>query len=252
MATTSDLAKEEGIGPLGVFAPPEISIECEAFSGSLGMLFQCVRERKIDLLGVPLAPICEAYFLYLVDQAKEDLEAAAVALVALSYLLERKAWMLLPMPETEEPDGDEWLESVEPYIQEFQPLILALRDKELERDSLFFRQSDGKAYPYELPIDTTDVSPMHLAEAFESLLRRANPDPPDTFDRPRRSLTEQMMVVMQVLPTTFKPLDEIVVGEFTRSEVVWWFLALLELIRLGQARVKVESSAVLFAKGGAD
>jgi len=248
MATSSELTKEEGIGPLGVISPPEIAIECEAFSGSLGTLFQLVRDRKIDLLGVPLAPICEAYLFYLVEKADNDLESAAVALVALSYLLERKAWMLIPAPEDEEPDGDDILDSVEPYIQEFQPLIHALRDKEEERESLFFRQNEGKAFPYELPFDTTDVTPTHLASVLEDLLRRAKPDPPDSFDRPRRSLSEQMVVVMRSLPAEFSTLDKIVTGEFTRSEVVWWFLALLELIRLGQARVKLEHEAVLFAR----
>jgi hypothetical protein len=36
------------------------------------------------------------------------------------------------------------------------------------------------------------------------------------------------------------------VGDFTRSEVVWWFLALLELIRLGQARVDLKDGDVRF------
>ncbi len=248
MATSTELTKDEGIGPLGVFSPPEIAIECDAFSGSLGTLFQLVRERKIDLLGVPLAPICEAYFFYLIEQANDDLESAAVALVALSYLLERKAWMLIPAPEVEEPEGDDILDAAEPYIQEFQPLIHALRSKEEERESLFFRQNEGKAFPYELPFDTTDVSPNQLAAVLEDLLRRAKPDPPDSFDRPRRSLSEQMIVVLRALPSEFMTLDKIVTGEFTRSEVVWWFLALLELIRLGQARVKLDDGAVTFAR----
>ncbi len=251
MATAHELVREEGIGPLGVFSPPEIAIECAAFTGSLGTLFQCVRDRKVDLLGVPLAPICEAYVYYLMEQSEGDIDSAAVALVALSYLLERKAWLLLPVPEVEEPEGDDILDEVEPYIQEFLPLIDALREKEIERESLFFRHNDAKSLPYELPFDTSSVSPIHLAEALESLLKRANPDPPNTFDRPRRSLSEQMVVVLKALPKEFATLDKIVVGEFTRSEVVWWFLALLELIRLGQAQVKVEEGAVLFAGGAA-
>ena len=34
----------------------------------------------------------------------------------------------------------------------------------------------------------------------------------------------------------------------TKSEVVWWFLALLELIRLGQARVEVKDGDVRFKR----
>ena len=42
--------------------------------------------------------------------------------------------------------------------------------------------------------------------------------------------------------------DEIATGEFTRSEVVWWFLALLELIRLGQAMVTLKDGDVRFKR----
>jgi hypothetical protein len=57
-----------------------------------------------------------------------------------------------------------------------------------------------------------------------------------------------MTLVARELPIEFALLENIVVGEFTRSEIVWWFLALLELIRLGQARVKVEGEEVFFAR----
>ena len=38
------------------------------------------------------------------------------------------------------------------------------------------------------------------------------------------------------------------VGEYTRTDAVYWFLALLELIRLGAATVKLDGEEVLFAK----
>jgi hypothetical protein len=57
-----------------------------------------------------------------------------------------------------------------------------------------------------------------------------------------------MGVVLRALPDKFETLDRIVTGEFTRSEVVWWFLALLELIRLGQAKVAVQEGDVRFRR----
>src|ERR1051326_3802442 len=81
---------DEAVTALGVIAPPPISVESPHFSGSLAALFACVKERKVDLLDVPLMPVCEAYFLYLFEAAVKDLDEAAAALVALAYLLERK------------------------------------------------------------------------------------------------------------------------------------------------------------------
>jgi chromatin segregation and condensation protein Rec8/ScpA/Scc1 (kleisin family) len=248
MSNRTALVKEDPIGPLGIFAPPEIAIECEAFQGSLGMLFQCVRSRKIDLLGIPLAPICEAYFAYLMDSANHDLEQAAVALTALAYLIERKAWMLLPVPEDDEPEADDLFDAPEPYAHEFLPAIQELLSRHEEHNLTFFRSTDGDAQ-FEMPFDMGDVTVGDLARALERLLAKAKPDSIRPIGRPRRSLTEQMVVVLKALSEEFRPLDEVVEGEFTRSEVVWWFLALLELIRLGQARVKLADSEVLFARG---
>lgn len=238
-------AKKEDIGFLGMYTPPDIHIECDAFKGSLALMFQCVRNHEIDLLGVPLAPICEAYFQYLIDNAESDLESAAVALAALSYLLERKAWLLLPVDE--EPDGEDLLDVLDPYIDEFKPAIEALKEKQDEREGLYFRSAEG-ADRYELPYDSEAVSVSDLARVFERLLERAVPDTIEPSARPQRSLSEMMVVVMKELPDDYTPLELIVVGEFTRSEVVWWFLSLLELIRLGQAKVKLKDEMVLFRR----
>lgn len=239
------------LGPLGLFTPPDIHVECPVFTGSLGLLFVCIRDRKIDLLDVPLAPICEAYFRYLLENAESDLEGAGVALAALAFLVEKKAWLLIPSNEEEEPEGEDLLDSVDPYVHEFSPAISDLLERQSERDLLFFRHPDPKSQ-YELPFDTSEVTTADLAKAFEKLLAKAKPDPVEPISKPRRNLSEQMVIVMKALPEDFYPLEKIVTGEFTRSEVVWWFLALLELIRLGQASVKIEDGEVLFARGQAN
>ena len=249
MASVARLEPVDSPGPLGVFRPPEIHIECGAFRGSLATLFVCVRESKVDLLDIPLGPVCEAYFRYIIEEQQVELESVGVALAALTYLLERKAWRLLPKPEVEEPDAEDLLDDVDPYVHEFQPMIEDLLGRAEERSHLFFRSADSAQLPYELPFETGGVSPSDLAVVFERLMERAKPDPPETLNRPRRSLSEMMFVVLKALPGDFMNLEEIVTGEFTRTEVVWWFLSLLELIRLGQARVRLSEGQVQFARG---
>ena len=167
---------QDTMGPLGFFNPPEIHVESEVFTGSLGMLFVCVREKKIDLLDVPLSPVCEAYFRYIIENQAEDLESAGVALAALAYLIEKKAWLLIPVNEEDEPEGEDILDYVEPYVHEFAPAIEDLLERQHDRDQLFFRSLDPKASGYEVPFDTGEVTPFDLATAFEKLLARAKPD----------------------------------------------------------------------------
>src|SRR5947199_8289996 len=82
---------EEGVTALGVIAPPPIHVEPPHFTGSLGQLFLCVRQRNIDLLDVPLLPICETYFEYVLNSTLSHLDHGAAALSSFAHLLARHA-----------------------------------------------------------------------------------------------------------------------------------------------------------------
>ena len=246
MAPRAELAERtDRITALGLVSPPPIHITAPNFEGSLATLFSCVRDHQIDLLGVPLFPICEAYFAYMMDSELRDLDQAAAALVALSYLLERKAWLLLPVAEPE-PEYEEPMEAIEPSIQEFTLAIDALRTWYHERSMLFFRSPEAGPDVYELPYTLANVSVGDLARAFERLLKRAAPEPLEPLAKPKRSLQEQMGAVLLALSTEWRTLAELVQEPFTRSEAVYWFLALLELIRLGKVSARVDGDDVVF------
>lgn len=233
---------------LGLCPPPPIEVECDAFSGSLATLFHVVRVGKIDLLGVPLTPICKSYWEYLAGRGEEDLDVAGTALIALSYLVERKAEALLPKPEVTEAEGPEIDFGIVPR-DVWQAPIAALMDGEERMADRFFR-GDRALEGYELPYELDGVSPRDLAAAFRNVWDRAHPSGPEIKGRTRRSLADQMNTVQLALGEDFTALPALVPGEWSRLEAVWWFLALLELVRLGRAAVKVDHGEVLFAKEG--
>lgn len=250
MAPREKLVERQSISALGVIAPPPIHVTTPTFDGSLAMLFQCVRDHKVHLLDVPLFPICEAYFLYLINLEQANLDEAAAALAALAYLLERKAWLLLPVPDPE-PEMDEPMELPTPTAHEYQTAIESLRIWHEERAQLFFRSVEAGPDPYELPLSLENVSTGDLAKALERLLRRAKPEPIKPLNKPRKSLSEQMRIVLHALSNEWRSLEDLVEEPFTRSEAVYWFLALLELIRLGQAAAQLEGEEVRFARAQA-
>lgn len=235
------------VSALGVIAPPPIHVQTPTFDGSLGMLFQCVRDHKVDLMDVPLAPVCEAYFMYLMNSPDVELDEAAAALIALAYLLERKAWALLPVIEPE-PQLEVPLELPPPTVQQYQTAIEALQLFAEKRQQTFFRDFEGGPDPYEVPYLLKDVSAADLSLALERLLRRAKPDVVQPLGAPRKSIAQQMAVVLKALAREWSSLDLLVPDEVTRSEAVYWFLALLELVRLGQANVRLHDADVEFAR----
>lgn len=241
-------AAKESITHLGVVAPPPIHVESPHFSGSLAMLFNVVWERKIDLLDVALQPVCQAYFEYLVASSLDNLDEAAAALAALAYILERKAWALLPVAEPE-PQMELPMELPEPSTAQYGTAIEALRLWQEERERFFFRSSEPDPSSYQLPMDLGEVSPSDLARAFERVLQKAKPEGSVSVPKARRPISDQMKIVLKVLDTGWKTLEELMTEPFSRTEAVYWFLAVLELIRLGQATVKLEKDNVLFARG---
>jgi chromatin segregation and condensation protein Rec8/ScpA/Scc1 (kleisin family) len=154
---------------------------------------------------------------------------------------------LLPTPEPEPEAADDLPLSL-PSAHEYTLAIEALRLWHTEREQLFFRPLEGGPDPYELPMALGDVTPDDLARAFERLLARAVPEPIRPLNRPRRSLSEQMGIVFRALNSSWRTLEEMVPTPFTREDAVYWFLALLELIRLGQAGVQIEKGDVRFAR----
>jgi segregation and condensation protein A len=235
------------ISALGVVAPPPIQVQTPTFEGSLGMLFQCVRDHKVDLMDVPLAPICEAYFMYLMGSTTVELDEAAAALTALAFLLERKAWALLPVVQPE-PELEEPLSLPAPTVQQYDLAIQALELFSRERAKSFFRSFESGPDPYEVPFTLKNVSAADLAAALERVMRRAKPDTFESLSAPRLSIAQQMAVVLKGLAKEFSSLNMIIPDEVTRGEAVYWFLALLELVRLGQVNVRTTQDDVEFAR----
>lgn len=242
------LEQSASVTALGVVAPPPILVQTPAFEGTLATLFRCVREHKVDLMEIPLEPICEAYLLYLIDNAETNLDEAAAALTVLAYLLERKAWQLLPVEPDEEPEYEEPAALLDPTIIEYADVIQMLHSGHEERSKLFFRTSAPDAGQYEIPFSIGEVTAGDLARAFERLLKRATPEPVELLSKPRKSIQEQMKVVLMTLKSEFQTIDQLFVGGYSRNDAVYWFLALLELIRLHRAQVRLEGEEVQFAK----
>lgn len=236
---------------LGVVAPPPIHISTPVFDGSLAMLFSCVRDHRVDLLDIPLAPVCEAYFHYLLNLPDADFDEAAAALAALAYLLERKAWLLLPQ---EEPEPDAYEDSYEPEpssIGDFAMAMEVLTAWQEERAEWYFRSPDAGPGTYELPYQLANLSAADLSRAFQRVLDRAVPQDMPLLSKPRRSLNEEMQVVLDRLNGQWQSLTSVFGESATRTDCVYWFLALLELVRQGDAEVKVLDEEPVFARNQA-
>jgi segregation and condensation protein A len=231
---------------LGSAVPPSLPIRTPAFDGPLALLIKFVQEKRITLLDVPLAPIANAYLDYLEETDCADLDSAGAALLAIAYLLERKAELLLPQPSViiqEELPG-----LIEPTSYYFAPAIETLENRFSNRQQLFFRQPDAPREAYQLPLDIGDLTANSLAAALKRLLEAAIPPKFDHQpNRPHVSLRVKMDEIISALSATDSALtlDSLLPNSFTRLDVVWTFLAILELVKLNLIDVLIENENLL-------
>lgn len=242
--------EQETLTPGGIAVPPPLRIESAAFTGSLATLFHLARDGRIDLTGVPLSPVCSAYLEYIRTTEQLDVDAAGAALLALAYLVERKAWALLPIADP--PPPQELPELPEPTAHEFAFAVDTLDEWQRERGDIFFRAAEADGV-YELPFDVGKVTAADLARAFERIMERARPVDVTPLAKPRPSLQEVMASVLAIARTTSEalPLEAFLPEDYTRLDAVFVFLAVLELLRIGTLTAELVEGDVRFGlKGG--
>lgn len=242
--------EKESLTPGGVAVPLPLRIESPAFEGSLVTLFHLAKDGRIDLAGIPLAPVCSAYLEYLHEHADLDVDMAGASLLVLAYLIERKAWSLLPIADP--PPPEELPELPEPTAYEFAPAVDTLENRFLERGNIFFRTGGGAQLDgYEPEIDLGDVKPEHLARALQRLLQKAKPVELDVLARPRPSLADVMSSIKQKFQEIKQGgFEEILPQNYTRLDVVFVFLAVLELVRIGTLTAELQEGEVWFRLKG--
>lgn len=222
------------------------NVKLPVFEGPLDLLLHLIRENKVDIYDIPISLITRRYLEYL-DMMKElDLEIAGEFLVMAATLIHIKSRMLLPADEEVPPEEteDPRLELVQRLLeyQAFKDAAGILREREDETSKIFTRpplDPDEEEQETE-ELYLFDVNLFDLLAAFRKILDKA---PPDVKTITKESLTvkDRMMHIAERLEQVESMRFEELFGEVvTRVQLIVTFLALLEVLRLGMARVYQE------------
>ena len=220
-----------------------LSVKVEEFEGPLDLLLHLCRTNEMDLARLPIRTITDQYLVQLEAMEFQDLETAGAFLVMAATLVYLKSKLLLPEPEGEEllDDESEQLRlELEERLRAYATIKEAghrLAEREAAQALLFGRPGSELPHPDEIPLE--DLS-IHLIErAYRKLLevahakrdREVEPEPP--------SVLERMSKLLDLLRHTWSLLFSAVVGRSPiRTEVIVTLLALLEMVRLGQVKLR--------------
>jgi segregation and condensation protein A len=224
-------------------APPAVEqvpiylVRTAAFDGPIELLLSLAQRSEVDLRAISLASLTDDY-LRAIEQERPPLDQLAAFLVIGSRLVQLKAASLMPRQEVaEEEDLQAWEEAIRGRLSEYK------RFKELA-ESLMRRHASGRftfaglLEPEVIPQARVQVSLDALASAFQHVLDRLPPADQVSFEMEHVSLGDKLEELRRMLgrhpEMNFSALFS---RSRTRLEAVVTFLALLELIRIGEVSV---------------
>lgn len=210
----------------------------------MDLLLHLIKEQKIDIYDIPIALITRQYLEYIEMMKELNLEIAGDFLLMAATLIHIKSRMLLPVEETAgvEELEDPRLELVMRLLeyQAYKDAALGLREREEQWADVLYREQAVEESGEEPEPMLFDLNLFDLLGSFRKILERA---PAEALAITRETLTmkDKMAVLLDVLQLNEAVrFEDIFKGDVARPHFLMTFMALLELIRLGLARVYQE------------
>jgi segregation and condensation protein A len=226
------------------------------FEGPLDLLLHLIRRDKINIYDIPISHITREYLAYIEIMQELELEVAGEFFVMAATLMRIKSQMLLPRHEEFEEEADPRDELVRNLLEyrKFKEAAHHLAAKEEDRRKVFPRMV---ATPLlgEPTDEGLDVSLFDLLEALQSVFKNINQQAiyhviPDsvTVEQKIEAIRGTLSRRSEVLFT------ELFTGEFAKIEIIVTFLAILEMIKLGEliARQMSHAADIWLYKPGID
>jgi segregation and condensation protein A len=204
------------------------------FEGPLGILLDLVERGRLEVTAISVADITAGYLERIKALDNHSPEELSEFLQLGARLLYIKSLALLPQESAAE--QDEEIRQLNLELEEYHRMQVAAR--ELARRGpahTWQRGTTERLAPNELPLPTIELP--QLAEAFTRALRRMEPAPKTGVIRPHLSLETVVQRLRHRLESGSYNLQQLLDDCRDRLEVIVTFLALLELVRDGQARV---------------
>lgn len=218
-----------------------VSVE-NTFHGPLDLLLYLVRRDEIDIHDIPVSHLTSEYMAE-IDRMKElDVELASDFLAVASMLLEIKSRMLLPPIETEAAEEEED-PLVDPRTGLVQALLEYKRFKEAAAALGMLAEEHAKRFARIAPIPEFDPeegdsegietgSSLDLLVAFQKMVRALSASAQEIVNDEIPTEVRVEMIERRLARDKQFTFSSLLSAAPTKGEMVGYFIAILELIRL--------------------
>ncbi|MBU0683660.1 MAG: segregation/condensation protein A [Candidatus Omnitrophota bacterium] len=225
-------------------------IKLNIFEGPLDLLLFLIKREKIDIYDIPITIVTDQYLEYINLMKILDLEIAGDFLVMAATLMHIKSKMLLPPeessvePEEEEDPRDELVRKLLEY-KKYKEAAGVLQEKYNQNKEIFLRKGitnkgkiiseDGSEY--------FEASLFDLITAFRKVLKSV---PKATFHKvikDRFTVSDKIHEIYHILSERPKMYFlELFKKVKNKDEIITFFLAILELMKMKEILVVQKSS----------
>ena len=230
-----------------------LNFQLKDFDGPLDLLLFLINKEKIDIKDIFVSQITDQYISLVRSASDLDMDEATDFLVMAATLLEIKSRAMLPRPpkvdEGEEDPEAALIRQLEEY-KRFRETADAMKQFEKAAGNLFTKLPEE----YPLPPQETELVGLTLEGLTAAFLRiwQRKPDrdeeTPEVNHYAPRDIRRDEHNVQDCMLTLLKGLrrkgrmtfDAAFSAAPTKEEVVTLFLALLELLKLGETHIEQE------------
>ena len=235
----------------------KIDVKLEAFEGPLDLLLHLIEKNKVSIYDIPIVEITNQYMEYIQEMERStSMESMSEFLVMAATLLKIKSRMLLPKEEKEEEEDPR--EELVRRLVEYKMCRYAageLKDMSVDAEKVFYKTETipKEIREYEEPIRPSeivgDVTLEKLNQVFQMVMRRKKDreDPVRSrfgkIEKEKYKVEDRMRDIRRQIQglrrINFRTLLDI---QPTKEMVIVTFLAVLELMKVGQVTVSQESN----------
>lgn len=215
------------------------NIKLDVFKGPMDLLFYLIKKNEVDIYDIPIATITDQYLEHIEMMKILNVDLAGDFLVMAATLMHIKSRMLVPRHFDDEDDEDPRMEIVRPLAEYLQLKDAAesIGARHVLGDSVFARDPEPFA-DNDQDNEVIMVGLFELIDAFSKILENARESDIVTVTAETVSVKERITQIADILEekqtVTFAELFD---KDYTKSDVVTTFLALLEMVRLSIIKI---------------
>lgn len=209
------------------------------FEGPLDLLLYLIKKEKVNIYDIPIAEITNQYLMYINNLDTINVDSVSEFLVMAATLLEIKSKMLLPKVQEEEDPRQELVERLKEY-QKYKEFALYLKE------NYPYRESYRRTFEHENFEDSivVKIDIDKLINAYKGILSKNEINLSENSKKLQEITKKQKISILKVIKQVLEYIKQKGVAYFSslikgisKDEVIYRFLAILELCKLGHVTV---------------